>query len=161
MLATGAFASQGYFSVSLALLCATVSNVAIDLILFLISRTYGSRALRLFKVERSPLVVRLEGYVRDTAGLSIFVTRFVGGLDLACTVLAGLANVSTLYFVTFDLLGNAVDYAFFLFIGYFFGAYWQSISNDWGLVGTGIFALVCIAFGVSYWRYRKPKNNTP
>ncbi len=155
MVAAGAFASQGYLSLSLSLLAVTVTNVIADTVVYLIARRYGPRALKLFRVERSPRIHRVKGYIRDYAGTTIFLTRFVGGLDIAGNIFAGLAGVSLPVFVTFDLLGNGIDFAFLLGLGFFFGAYWQSVVAELGTIGWFVLAVVLVVFIASYHVYRK------
>lgn len=155
LVAAGAFASQGYFSLALSLVAATAANVAADIIVFLIARKYGPSALRFFKIERSQHVERLERYIREHAGPAIFLTRLVGGLDIAGTVLAALSGVSLPFFIAFDLLGNTLDIGGLLFLGYFFGAYWQQISNSTSIVGWILLAAVIIVFAVSYHHSRR------
>jgi len=154
LIAAGAFASQGYFSLTLLLVVATSANVAADFALYLIARRFGPPVLRFFKIDRSRHTERLENYLREHAGPAIFLTRLVGGLDVAGTILAGLSGVSAGFFVTFDLLGNAVGVGWVLFLGYFFGAYWQQISNSVGIVGWVLLAAVLVIFFISYRRYR-------
>lgn len=158
LVAAGAFASQGYFSLAFSLVSATAANVLADYIVFLIARRYGPPALKVFNVERSQHIERLERYIRDHAAVTIFLTRFVGGLDIAGTVFSGLADVSSLFFVTFDLLGNAIDIGILLFLGYFFGGNWQNIVGDTGTVGWILLVVVLIVFMLSYHRYRRRKK---
>ncbi len=155
LIAAGAFASQGYLSLALSLVSATAANVAADYLVFLIARRYGPPVLRLFKVERSRRVKSIEHYIRDHAGITIFLTRLVGGLDIAGTIFSGLANISPVFFLVFDTLGNAADIAALLFLGYFFGANWQAISNNTGTVGWILLAAALAAFWFSYRRFQK------
>ncbi len=157
LLATGAFASQGYMSLALSLAVATAANVIGDCVVYLLARRYGPPVLRFFKVERSPRVERVKAYINDRAGITIFVTRFVGGLDIAASILAGLAKVSLIFFLTFDLFGNLADIALLLFIGYFFGSYWQTLSDTIGLIGWLVLLIVLGGFAVSYYRYSHRK----
>jgi membrane-associated protein len=154
LIAAGAFASQGYFSLTILLVVATSANVAADFVVYLIARRFGPPALRFFKVDRSRHTERLEHYLREHAGPAIFLTRLVGGLDIAGTVLAGLSGVSAGFFIVFDLLGNAVGVGWVLFLGYFFGAYWQAISDSMGIIGWVLLAAVLAAFFMSYRRYQ-------
>ncbi len=153
LLAAGAFASQGYFSLAFSLAAAVGANVAADSMVYFIARRYGPPALRFFKVERSATVLRLEGYIRSRAGVTIFLSRFVSALDIAANVLAGLTKVPFHYFLAFDLLGNATDIGALLFLGYFFGANWQSVSNTVGGVGLVLLVVIPGIFYVSYRQY--------
>lgn len=135
MVAVGAFASQGYFSFSLSLAVAVAANAAGDLVDYLIVRRY-KRLPFLRKRERSPWIVRLEGYVRTHAGFTVFVTRFVGSVSVVTNALAALAGVSVGTFLVFDVLGNLADFFVVTSFGFLVGSYWEQYSGLMSTVGA-------------------------
>ena len=142
LLATGAFASFGYFNLFISIAVAIFANVLGDVIDYALARRYGPRVFEKFKVKRHYYFERLEHGVRTNAGLTVFITRFVGPLDLLVSLFAGSIGVSAVTFVFFDFLGNGLSNIIVLGVGYLAGNYWQNYS---GIIDTaGSILLVAI-----------------
>src|ERR1700733_15170510 len=77
LLATGAFASQGYFEFWISLLVALVANVAGDLVGYFLAKRWGKAALSRLRVRVPWYIDRLDGYLKKHPRRSIFLTRFV------------------------------------------------------------------------------------
>jgi membrane-associated protein len=158
LLATGAFASQGYFSFPLSLTIATVANILGDCTDYFLARRYGKRALRLLHISLPSYIGRLEGFVRRHPGPTIFVTRFVGTVGETVSFLAGFIPVPFGTFLVCDFLGNIVSIGVVLYAGYFLGIYWQDYSDlfsilGWILLGTTLIA----ALGIALWYRNREK----
>ena len=159
LLATGALASQGYFTFSLAVVVAVGGNVAGDCFDYVLARRYGRRALRMLKVHTPWYVVHLERYMRDYAGLTIFFTRFFATADSFISILAGFSGISVGTFLWYSVLGNLVSDGGVLYIGYFFGANWQEVTGtvslvEWILLGVFVVCVVMVAL----WYRRRTKR---
>ena len=135
LLATGAFASQGYFSFPLSLTIATVANVLGDCTDYFLARRYGRRMFPLLHTNLPSYIERLEGFVRKHPGPTIFVTRFVGTVEEIVSFLSGFIPVSFGTFLLYDLLGNLLSIWIVLYAGFFLGIYWQDFSGLFSTLG--------------------------
>ena len=157
LLATGAFASQGYFNFFISLLVAVVANVAGDCVDYLLAARYGKRALQMLHIRLPAYVGRLETFVKRHPGPTIFVTRFVGTVEEVVSFLAGFVGVPLGTFLLYDTLGNIGSIGLVLYAGYFLGIHWQDFSSLFTLIGWIMLGLiVTVALGLSIWhRSRK------
>jgi membrane-associated protein len=135
LVATGAFASQGYFSLTLALVVALVANVLGDLVDYILTNRWGFKIVKEHHIRKMPYFNKVEQFIRSNAGMAIFVSRFVGTVGPLVNFLSGLANIPLSKFLFFDVVGNAVDIAGLLIAGYILGQYWQDFSGFVGLIG--------------------------
>ena len=146
LLATGAFASFGYFNLAASIAVAVFANVLGDVIDYAVARHYGPLVFEKFKVNKHYYFERLTHGVREHARLTIFITRFVGPLDLLVNLFAGSIKIPAGTFILYDFLGNFISNVLVLGVGYLAGDYWQSFS---GLIDTaGEILLVAIVFFV-------------
>jgi membrane-associated protein len=133
LIAAGAFASQGYFSLTLTLVTALIANILGDLVDYTLTNRWGYRIIKEHHIRKMPYFNRVEQFVKSNAGITIFVSRFAGTIGPLVNFLSGLADIPLSKFIFFDSIGNAVDIAALLVIGYFLGQYWQDFS---GIVDT-------------------------
>ena len=127
--AVGAFSSHGYFNFWLSLAVAVGANVSGDIIDYFIFKKYGHAVLREKYVKKYSYFLKLEEYVKHHAGLTIFISRFVGVLGPLVNFLAGYIKVPTSRFIFFDLLGNFFEFLLLLSLGYVIGDAWGNISS--------------------------------
>lgn len=144
LLATGAFANQGYFDFTQSIFVAISANVIGDMAAFWFTRKYGPIAFKKLRIKTSPNLLRAEQYIQTHAGATIFITRFVGVIGTATNILAGLADVSPIKFLTFDLLGNSIQIGMIIGLGYLVGTYWQDYSDTISIVGEIALVLILI-----------------
>ena len=93
LLASGAFASQGYLNLFVVLLVALAGNILGDLTGFVLARLYGKRLLSKIgfrKMIESKQFTGLERFLNENSGPTIFITRFVGELGPLVNILSGL-----------------------------------------------------------------------
>lgn len=145
LLAVGAFASQGYFNVWLALAVAVIANTAGDLTDYLIARKFGERVTRALRLHKLKFYNDLQEELRVDAAVTVFTTRFAGSLSPIANFLAGLVAVPFPTFFWCDLAGNFIEPAVALGIGYAVGDYWSDFSGTLELV-AGIIAAAVILF---------------
>jgi membrane-associated protein len=156
LLATGAFASQGYFSFSISLIVAVGANIVGDCLDFFLARQYGRRVIKMLRIRTPAYIERLEHYVEHHPGPTIFLTRFVGTADPLANVLSGFVGVPFSLFLLYDFLGNLVSIGGVLYAGYFLGVHWQDVSGLLSIVGWILVAFVVIAaLAVSLWYGRR------
>lgn len=144
LLATGAFASQGYFGFWTSLYVSLAANVAGDCFGYFLAKRYGKAALSKLRVRIPPYIDRLDGYLRRHPRRSIFVTRFIGTADSVANVLSGFTGVPFSTFLLWDALGNFVSLFYILYLGYLFGAYWSNVSGILSIAGVILFSIALI-----------------
>ena len=153
LLATGAFASQGYFSFTVSLLVAVGANVLGDCVDYVLASRYGRAALHMLHIRVPTYIERLEEFVRTYPRSTIFITRFVGTVEEVVSFLAGFTHVPFSVFFIYDLLGNLISIGGVLYAGYFAGAHWQDISALVGLTNWIVVGCVCIVgMVILLWR---------
>lgn len=135
LVATGAFASQGYFSLSAAFAVALAANVLGDLVDYTLTRRWGYRIIKEEHIRKMPYFNKVEQFVHANAATAIIVSRFVGTVGPLVNFLSGLADVPLSKFIFFDIIGNALDIAGLLAAGFVLGQYWQDFSGFVGIVG--------------------------
>lgn len=157
LLATGAFASQGYFSFSLSLAVAVGANILGDCFDYFLARRYGRRTIRMLHIRIPSYIERLEEYVERHPGPTIFLTRFAGTADPLANIFSGFVGVRFGTFLLYDFLGNVVSIGGVLYAGYFLGIHWQDFSTLFSIVGWIVVGCIVIAaLAVSLW-YRNYK----
>jgi membrane-associated protein len=160
LVATGAFASQGYFSLSLALIVALVANILGDLVDYTLTYRWGFKIIKEHHIRKMPYFNKVEHFIRTNAGMAIFISRFVGTVGPLVNFLSGLANIPLSKFFFFDVVGNAVDIAGLLVAGYILGQYWQDFSGFVGLVGWIIVVAVVMYVIIKISRTTMNKKTT-
>ncbi|MDD4989114.1 MAG: VTT domain-containing protein [Candidatus Pacebacteria bacterium] len=143
-LASGAFASQGYFSFSLAVIVSLFANVFGDVLGYVLSRTYGSGILRIFKIRVSSKFAYVEEKLRHNSSLTIFLTRFSAPLSIATNFVSGFVRISYLNFFISDLVGNIFSDIPVIYGGYIAGSYWQEVSGFVDTIGAIVLVVILI-----------------
>jgi membrane-associated protein len=155
LLASGAFASQGYMNVSVLFFVALISNVLGDSCGYALTRFWGTRIITEKRMQRYSAVAKVERFVRDHARPTILVTRFLGTPGVIVNFFCGLNGVTYRRFVLYDIIGNTLDIGGFLFLGYTLGIYSDNYSNIATLVGWIVFILALIFIIVRFFLKRR------
>ncbi|HUD03131.1 MAG TPA: DedA family protein [Candidatus Paceibacterota bacterium] len=162
LLATGAFASQGYFSFPLSLTVAVGANILGDCVDYFLARRYGNRALTLLHIRLPIYIKRLEEFMRKHPGSTIFITRFVGTVEEVVSFLSGFIGIPFSTFLIYDTLGNVISDGGILYAGYFLGVHWQDFSTLFSVVGWILLGIIIIAaLSVALWYRSKLISHTP
>lgn len=123
LLAMGALAGYGYFSLTTALLLSSLAALAADLVWFELGRRRGESILGLLcKVSLEPdSCVRLTHNAFDRYGpASLLFCKFVPGLSTVAPPMAGSSGMSVARFASLDLAGSGLWAGAFLATGWFF-----------------------------------------
>ncbi len=155
LMAVGAFSVQGYFSFTLSLVVATVSNVLGDMLDYWVFRRYGHAVLREKYANKYSFFLRLEDYLKRHTAISILVSRVVGILGPPVNFLSGYLKINFGKFLFYDVIGNTVFVLIFLIIGYLLGDEWQNITGFVSLASGTV--LVLALLGVIWIVYRRRK----
>ena len=157
LLAAAAFASQGYLNIYLVIFLAIIANVLGDITGFVVSNRYGEKFLikiGLGKLIASPKYKKLEVFIVDNSKITIFVTRFFGGVGPIVNILSGLSkDISFKTFLIYGIPGEIVYVLSLGLTGYFLGDAWQdlllSVEN---LSIIGLALVVVFIIGRSYYK---------
>ncbi|MDR3559525.1 MAG: DedA family protein [Candidatus Pacebacteria bacterium] len=159
VMASTAFATQGYLSVPLVFLTALLGNVAGDNSGYWLTRRYGVRFLHfigLKKVVTSKSYGRLYDEVDRHPILIIYLSRFMTGIAPAVNVISGTTHLPFKRYITFEFLGECTEVGFFCLAGYFFGANWSYINQfsaeSWILLLSGAVLTYLV------WKFILKKN---
>lgn len=144
ILASGAFASQGYLSFPLALATAMAANMGGDVLGYFLAARLGDRVLRVIRSHPSAYEHALERYLQRKPGAAIFFSRFAGTLDPAVNILSGWAGVSLVTFIWYDFLGNIISIGGVMYVGYVVGANWLSFVDLVSTIGYFVAAAVLL-----------------
>ena len=161
LLASGAFAGQGYLIIYLVILTSFVSSVMGDFTGFFISRRYGREFLikiGLKKLINSNKFKALEEFIVDNSGSTIFITRFIGQLGPWVNILCGLSKKEKFKkFSFYVILGDFIDALVLGLTGYFLGNAWENITLTLSIISI-IIIVIILTFVFSKIYFRKMKQ---
>jgi membrane protein DedA with SNARE-associated domain len=78
LIAAGAFASQGYFSLSITFIVALLANSLGDTSAYMLTNTWKHRFVKKNYLEKILYLRSIENYLKQHTRMAIFVTRFIG-----------------------------------------------------------------------------------
>lgn len=160
ILASGAFASQGYFNFFAVAATVYVGNVVGDCVGYFLTHRYGQSVIRRTYDKHAAYFVRLEKYVRGHAALTVFVTRFAGFVGPVVNYLAGLVRMPFPVFFFADAAANLLYALGLSYIGYAVGVYWQTISSFVSIVAGIVASLIIIFFTVQISKKSRTKHTS-
>lgn len=158
LMASSAFASQGYFSFFWVFIAGSFGNIVGDNLGYWLARKYGLTILYkigLRKKIESETYKKLELKIKDNSGFLIFITRFNVLSSLFVNIISGLSKISYKKFLLYVVLGETTQVLLYCSIGYMVGDNWQNISSSlnkilWFIL-LGIISLILI-FWKKFWR---------
>ena len=156
-LATGAFASQGYFDLSFSFMVTIGANIVGDYAGYTLARIYGNKILKTLHVKLPSNIERFDHHMRNHAGITIFLTRFVGVLGTTANLFSGFIGVSVWKFLLYDFLGNIVSVGGAVYLGYYLGEHWEDFSGFISIISWAVIGLVLMA-ALIYWYVKKGRK---
>ena len=155
-LATGAFASQGYFNFPISFIVIIVGNTLGDCFDFLIAKRYGHQVFQMMHIRIPNYFERLERFVKKYTRSTIFFSRFIGTVEPLTSLLCGFSGIKLKLFIIYALLGNIVSDGMILVLGYFLGIHWQDFINFLNIADYVFIAIaICIIIFLSMWHKRR------
>src|SRR6266704_339186 len=152
LLAAGAFAALGDFSLVLLFIISFSALVCGDNTGYWIGRIWGSKALNW--IERSKMWNRLippqriaqsRQYFRHRGGWAIFLSRFLfSALGGIINLLSGSELYPYPYFLLLDTPGEALGAIIPLMLGYIFRASWEAVGDVLGYISFLILSLLVV-----------------
>jgi membrane protein DedA with SNARE-associated domain len=132
LMASSAFAAQGYLQFSGVLTAALLGNLAGDNLSYWLTRLWGIEVLQklgLKKVDRSLRYQRLQELLARHPMAIIFFSRFITGISPTVNILAGTTRLAYKKYFPFESLGILFYITFFCGAGLLFGANWDYLSE--------------------------------
>lgn len=156
LLAMGALAGAGHFSLGAALLLAVAACLAADGVWYWLGRRHGARVLNLLcriSLEPDSCVRDAENALAAHGARSLLVAKFVPGLSTVAPPVAGLIQMRPSRFLFWDGAGALLWVGAYLGFGWLFS---EQIERVLAAVTTGgrFFALAAAALvGYLAWKY--------
>lgn len=155
--AAGAFASQGYFSLTAVLLVAFVGNIGGDITGYLLSRRYGEELLGKIgfkKILHSDRYHSLESYIIDFSYSLIFFSRFLVQIGPSVNILSGLARVPYRTFFVIAVIGEIFYVLLYGLVGYSLGSAWENNIGFMTEAGLTVLSLGVVIALIQYGLFR-------
>ncbi|MDB5188546.1 MAG: DedA family protein [Candidatus Nomurabacteria bacterium] len=154
LVASAAFAAQGYFNIVILIVVVIIANMAGDNLAYWLARYYGRKVLYrvgfIRKILTSKDFTVIEKRIAKRPGLIIFLTRFEVIATLTTNLICGLGKVPYKKFLLYEALGALVDTVFYAMLGYLFGDTWQAIDKLIGNFTLVIFLAVALGVALSW-----------
>lgn len=155
LLAASAFASQGYLNFYIVIAVALAANVLGDITGFLLARRFGKEFLMKVgfkKIILSKRYADTELFIVRHSKITIFMTRFIGGIGPLVNILTGFSEEITIKkFLTYGILGETVYVMTLSLGGYFIGNAWGDVTGSIELFSIIVICMVCIFYFKSFF----------
>lgn len=154
VMASAAFASQGYFNINLVAFWASLGNILGDTAGYWLARGFGQpvlRAIGLGKLLDSAVFHALASQVRKKTAPIVFFSRFEVLATLSVNFICGLGKISYWKYLAYQAPGEMVQVLLFVTVGYLVGSGWQEINNLLGGFSL-VIGLVLIVLIMLLWR---------
>lgn len=161
LLAGGALAAVGKFSVWLGLLATLAACLVADSLWFYLGRYRGNQVLGFLcriSLEPDSCVRRTQNVFTRYGMPGLVLSKFVPGMSTVAPPLAGMAGLHAAKFLLLDALGALLYGGSLLGIGYLFSNQIQQIGDAVGQIGSRALGLaaggVALYVGYKYWQRR-------
>lgn len=147
LMASAAFASQGYFSFTWVVVVGSLGNIVGDNIGYWLARKYGKSVLCRIgfrKTLDSQKYKNIEERIRRNPKFLIFISRFEVFSNLAVNLICGLSDLEYKKYIVFEVLGEISQVFIYCAIGYIVGDNWMVIS---GII-TKFLILIILVLGL-------------
>lgn len=155
LITSSAFASSGYFKLSILFIVVILANILGDNLSYLLARLYGKKILSHFSFMRKMLDSQnyslIEKSINRGPGALIIISRFEVISTLTINFMSGMSKVSYRKFLLYEVIGTFLNVTFYMIIGYTFAESWQVVDKIIGKFTIVFFALVLIIISF-FWR---------
>lgn len=152
LLAVGALAGHGRFSILVALLVAGIATLFADLFWFYLGRKQGAAVTRLLcriSLEPDSCVRRMDGVYDRYGACALVLAKFVPGLSLIAPPLAGNAGLPVWRFLACDGFGTLLWSGTFLGSGYVFDEQIEELAER--VLRFGWYVLLILGLPLAAW----------
>ena len=162
LLAMGALAGQGRFSLAAALLVAVLAALLGDLLWYQLGRHRGHAVLNLIcriSLEPDSCVRRTEDVFARQGARALLFSKFVPGLNIAAPPLAGMFRMRLGVFLLWDGAGALAWAGAFSMVGYLFSGQLEAVARNASRMGAWlVFLLVGALAAYIGWKYVKRRR---
>ncbi len=162
LLAAGALAATGQFSLLRGLEVAVVACLVADASWFYLGRRRGNQVLGFLcriSLEPDSCVRRTLNVFTRYGWRGIVVAKFLPGMSTITPPLAGMSGIATERFLFFDGLGSLLYCGCFLILGYFFSSQIAQIGVAVAHIGGGALSLLvgflALYVGYKFWQRQR------
>ncbi|MEI8130273.1 MAG: DedA family protein [bacterium] len=145
LMASAAFASQGYLSFFWIVVWGSLGNIVGDNVGYYVARRYGKRILNQIgfrKILASEKYATFEQRIQSKPAFLIFITRFEVVSNLCVNIICGLGEVPYRKYIVYESIGEILQVLLYCTIGYYVGDNWPSIS---ALVSKFLLSIIVVA----------------
>jgi membrane protein DedA with SNARE-associated domain len=157
LLAMGALAGGGHFSLVVAIPVALLAALLSDIIWYQLGRLRGHSVLNLLcriSLEPDSCVRRTETAFADHGSRALLFAKFIPGLSTAAPPLAGIFRMRLPWFLAWDAAGTLLWVGTFVGAGYLFSAELERIAAIALRLGTWLVAVLAGALAAYIgWKY--------
>ncbi len=161
LLGAGVLVGMEHMSAGWALVGSVLACVVADLLWYALGRRRGAKVLNwLCRISLEPdsCVRRAEDVFAKYGSRTLLVTKFIPGLNVASTPMAGVVRMGLARFLLFDTLGALLWVCTFGAIGLVFSHQVEDIANALGRLGElAVLVLLLAIAAYIYFRYRQRK----
>jgi membrane protein DedA with SNARE-associated domain len=157
LMAIGALAATGRFTLARGVLLTVVACLIADFVWFELGRRRGTRVLNLLcrvSLEPDSCVRTTQNTLAGRGARVLLYAKFLPGLSTVAPPVAGLIGMSAARFLVYDTLGALLWSGAYIALGYAFGPEIELVVARFSDVGGRVFVLVllCVALYV-VWKY--------
>ncbi len=153
--AAGTFAAMGRLNPWILFILLIIAAVGGDAVNYWIGHKIGPRAytgeIKLIKKE---YIDRTHAFFEKHGGKTIFIARFVPIVRTFAPFVAGVGQMSYMYFLRYNLIGGIAWVSIFLSLGYFFGTI-PIVQKNFELVIIAIVMISAIPMLVEWLKARR------
>ena len=157
LLGIGALSAEGRFSFAVALLVALVASLPADVAWYEMGRSRGYKVLRLLchiSLEPDTCVQSATGAFRRFGMGTLVVAKFIPGLGVITTPLAGMMGMRPARFLLLDGTGAALWAGLYLALGVVFRRQLEDVAAVVARTGVSLAAvLICAVAGYLGWKW--------
>ncbi len=158
LIAAGVLASNGRVHIEFVVAIATFAAILGDNVGYLIGRTGGRRLLEapgFMETYRRGIIKHGEPFFARHGAKAVFLGRWIAGLRIAASWLAGINHMPWRRFLFWNALGGVAWATSVGLFAYYLGPTAEQIFRTVGVAGVALAALALAAFWV--WRRRRER----
>src|SRR5260370_28287170 len=157
LLAMGALAGIGEFSIWVAFVLAICAALASDVIWYRLGRKRGHSILNLLcrvSLEPASCVSNTKTLFGKLGARALLISKFVPGLGAAAAPMSGLTHMPPAKFFAADSAGAALWVGTYLALGYLFRNQLELVGEKAGQMGSWLLLIIALLFsGYIGWKY--------
>jgi membrane protein DedA with SNARE-associated domain len=162
LLAAGALAGAGKFSLALVIALATLASLLSDAVWYRLGQRKGPSILRLLcriSLEPDSCVGSTKTWFQRLGATALLIAKFVPGLSTAAPPMAGATRMPAWKFALYDTAGSAIWSGAFASLGFAFSRQLEPVVEAASRVGSGVGLTLAgglvLYVALKYWQRRR------